>query len=281
MEEKLGDCVDFLCSKFDVVYEDSISIISDCTVGDVCFGYFQLYVYTVEKKMTEILSFVEENKTKMKDLGFSSIYKGDRFAWKTPFAPSNFDAKQYSGLYGDDTILNHFIVTVNTNHVREEIAAVLDDIVTKIENKDVKKQSDIRKFTPKCSQMRALKQNSVNENAVKTGEQESKTTVTEQKDETVSSALEKITDLFKLRYFFNDARYLVLLFKEQYHDKVKYDSETGEFYVFSKKWEIDHDFTCVSSFIMNGFYYHMCEDYHIIAEIYKKMKPLMIHYIHI
>ena len=92
----------------------------------------------VEKTMTEILSFVEENKTEMKGLGFSSIYKGDLFAWKTPFAPSNFDAKQYSGLYGDDTILNHFIVTVNTNHVREEISSVLDDIVTKIENKDVK-----------------------------------------------------------------------------------------------------------------------------------------------
>ena len=89
--------------------------------------------------MKEILSFVEENKTEMKGLGFSSIYKGDLFSWKTPFAPSNFDPKQYSGLYGDDTILNHFIVTVNTNHVREEIASVLDDIVTKIENKDVKK----------------------------------------------------------------------------------------------------------------------------------------------
>ena len=131
VEEKLGDCVDFLCSKFDVVYEDSISIISDYMVGDVCFGYFQLCVYAVEKTMTEILSFVEENKTEMKELGFSSIYKGDLFAWKTPFAPSNFDAKQYSGLYGDDTILNHFIITVNTNHVREEIASVLDDIVTK------------------------------------------------------------------------------------------------------------------------------------------------------
>ena len=74
---------------------------------------------------------------------------------------------------------------MNTNYVLEEIASVLDDIVTKIENKDVKKQSDIRKFTPKRSQMRALKQNSVNENAVKTGEQESETTVTEQEDETV------------------------------------------------------------------------------------------------
>ena len=102
VEEKLGDCVDFLCSKFDVVYEDSISIISDYMVGDVCFGYFQLCVYAVEKTMTEILSFVEENKTEMKGLGFSSIYKGDLFSWKTPFAPSNFDSKQYSGLYGDD-----------------------------------------------------------------------------------------------------------------------------------------------------------------------------------
>ena len=42
-------------------------------------------------------------------------------------------------------------------------------------------------------------------------------------------------------------------FRKRFHEYIKYDAETGEFYVFTKKWDIDHDLACVSKYLIHNF----------------------------
>ena len=79
--------------------------------------------------------------------------------------------------------------------------------------------------------------------------------------------------MLKFKYEDDNVRFLALLFHGEFQERIKYDSETGEFYVFSKKWEIDHDFTCISSFMMREFVNFFNEDLSTLEEIVMDMEP--------
>ena len=107
-----------------------MSIISGYICGDVYFGYVQFCIYTLDRKCQNFYSFVKKNKTEMKHLGFSFICKGDDFSCLQNLMKMIYD-------------VTHFIVTVNTNHVCEVIASVIEDMIMKLKDKNIKKQSDI------------------------------------------------------------------------------------------------------------------------------------------
>ena len=55
--------------------------------------------------------------------------------------------------------------------------------------------------------------------------------------------------------------------------KDKYDSETGEFYVFINKWEIDHDFTCILKYMIHIFTNMICADINVLTGLLEKTGP--------
>ena len=59
-------------------------------------------------------------------------------------------------------------------------------------------------------------------------------------------------------------------FHKKFHEFIKYDAETGEFYVFTKKWEIDHDLTCVSKYLIHNFQCFLSNDFTTASQLYKK-----------